>query len=78
MIAREIVRESSSITDDETVYSDSESFSSGMNDVYDGIEVLPYRFEPESSPSSPPDESCTRILSDTEEAAHSRIGNIDW
>ena len=42
MIAREIVRESSSITDDETVYSDSESFSSGMNDIYDGIEVLPY------------------------------------
>ena len=78
MIAREIVRESSSITDDETVYSDSESFSSGMNNVYDGIEVLPYRFEPESSPSSPPDESRTCILSDTEEAAHSRIGNIDW
>ena len=78
MIAREIVRESSSITDDETVYSDSDSFSSGMNDVYDGIEVLPYRFEPESSPSSPPDESRTHILSDTEEAAHSRIGNINW
>ena len=69
-------RDSSSITDDESVYS--ESFSSGMSDVCDGIEVLPYRFEPESSPSSPSDESRTCILSDTEEAAHSRIGNIDW
>ena len=71
-------RDTSSITDDESVYSYSESFSSGMSNVYDGIEVLPYRFEPELSPSSPPDESRTRILSDTKEVAHSRKGNIDW
>ena len=71
-------RDSSSMADDKSVYSDSESFSSGMSDVYDGKEVPLYRFEPESSPSSPPDESRTRILSDTEEAVHSRIGNIDW
>ena len=71
-------RDSSSITDDKSVYSGSESFSSGMSGVYDGIEVLSYQFEPESSPSAPPDESNTCILSDTEEAAHSRIGNIDW
>ena len=68
-------RNSSSITDDKSVYSDSESFSSGMSDVYDGIEVLSYQFESESSPSAPSDESNTRILSGT---AHSRIGNIDW
>ena len=70
-------RDSSSITDDKSVYSDSESFSSGMSDVYDGIEVLSYQFEPESSPLASPDKSNTRILSDTEEAAHSQIGNID-
>ena len=71
-------RDSSSITDDKSVYSDSESFSSGMSNVYDGIGVLSYQFEPESSPSASPDESNTRILLNTEEAARSRIGNIDW
>ena len=71
-------RDSSFITDDKSVYSDSESFSSGMSNVYDGMEVLPYQFKPESSPSASPDETNSRILSDTEEATHSRIGNIDW
>ena len=71
-------RDSSSITDDESVYSDFESFFPGMSNVYDGIEVLLYQFKPESSPSSFPDESHTRILSDAEEAAHSQTGNIDW
>ena len=47
-------RDSPSITDDKSVYSDSESFSSGMSDVYDGIEVLPYQFKPESSPLTNP------------------------
>ena len=60
-------RDSTSITDGKSVYSDSESFSSGMSNVHDGIEVLSYQFEPESSSSAPPDESNTRILSDTEE-----------
>ena len=64
-------RDSSSITDDKSVYSDSGSFSSRMSNVYDGIEVLPYQFKLESSPSASPDESHTRILLNTEEAAQS-------
>ena len=78
MAESDSLRDNSSITDNKSVYSDSESFSSGMSDVYDGIEVLSYQFKPESSPSASPDESNARILSDTEEAAHSQIGNIDW
>ena len=49
-----------------------------MSNAYDRIEVLLYQFKPELSQLSTPDESHTRILSDSEEAAHSRIGYIDW
>ena len=48
------------------------SFSLGMSDAYDEIEVLPYQFEPESFPSSSPDESHTCILSDADE------GSVMW
>ena len=54
MAESDSLRDSSSIIDDKSVYSDSESFSSGMSNVYDGIEVLPYQFEPESSPLTNP------------------------
>ena len=36
----------SSITDDESVCSNSESFSLEMSNIYDGIEVLPYKLSP--------------------------------
>ena len=71
----------SSVTDNETDFSSSNSYSSGMSDDEDGfsslsygMEVLPYRFEPEPSPV----ESHTPILTDAEDTPHSRVGNTNW
>lgn len=71
----------SSVTDDESVYSSSESLSSSLSDgdnfplpSYED-EVLPYRFEPDPSPD---DTSHSRILSGEESLRDSRMGNTNW
>ena len=80
---RKCISSCSSVTDEESSISSSDSFSSGMGDIDDsfttlsrGVEVLPYQFEPEAEPDSPPEES--HVPSEAGDTPHSRIGNTDW
>ena len=74
----------SSVTDDESIGSSSDSYSSGMSDddgfpsLLHGVEVLPYQFEPKPSPEPSTEDPHARIPTDEEEVMHSRIGNTNW
>ena len=67
----------SSLTDDESVGSSSDFYSSDMSDddgfpsLSRGVEVLPYQFEPEPSPEPSTGDSHVCIRTDEEEVMHS-------
>ena len=72
----------SSVTDDESLCSSSESLSSSLSDG-DGFplpsyrgEVLPYQFEPDPSPGR--GSSHSRVPSGEDSLRPSRIGNTNW
>ena len=74
----------SSITDQESIISSSDSLSSDLSDVDDASlsishsdEVLPYRFEPEPSPEPSPGESHLHAV-ESGDTPDSRIGNTNW
>ena len=73
------------MTDDESVGSSLDSYSSDMSDdggfpssLLRGVEVLPYQFEPEPSPELSTEDLHARTPTDEEKVMHSRIGNTNW